>query len=126
MSEPTLQHTRTCANCGHIIAQHWDYGSEHPDEPCPGPGRCIALIAGTSHIKVTRDVMERPCPHSGKGFGTIINQYCPQCSHRVGSYGYGAAGTLDCPCTQERVIDKSEIAACGGTIPAGEVNQHDD
>lgn len=102
--------TRRC-DCSHIVKQFWDYGEEHPGGPCPGPEYCIDAAIGKGHGQITTDVVERPCPHSGKGYGTIINEHCPKCDLVVGQFGYGAAGSLDCPCENQTMHCTDEEAS---------------
>lgn len=40
------------------------------------------------------DVVERDCPHSN---GTVI-EHCPQCDRKVGMWGCGGAGEMECEC----------------------------
>jgi len=43
------------------------------------------------------DVVERPCPHEN---GTMI-EHCPRCDERVGMWGFGLVGSMECSCWDE-------------------------
>lgn len=51
----------------------------------------------TLDVELKEDVVERPCPHKN---GTTI-QYCPKCDRRVGIWGFGPAGSMECECWDE-------------------------
>lgn len=47
---------------------------------------------------LVKDVVEQPCPHRN---GTVI-EYCPACNRKVGMWGCGLAGGMECACWDER------------------------
>lgn len=51
-------------------------------------------IGWDNGIRVESDVVERDCPHRN---GTVI-EHCPKCDHRVGMWGMGPAGSMECSC----------------------------
>lgn len=44
--------------------------------------------------KLETDVIDRPCPHRN---GTMI-EHCPSCDRKVGMWGFGVAGSMECSC----------------------------
>lgn len=58
------------------------------------PGELDKKMGWDPGIRCDEDVVERPCPHHN---GTVI-QYCPKCDRKVGMWGMGQAGTMECDC----------------------------
>jgi hypothetical protein len=68
--------------CGHLV--EWFTKCE--------PGDDDGLFM--SDLKSHSDVIERPCRHHN---GTVI-EHCARCDRRVGIWGFGPAGGMECTC----------------------------
>ena len=83
---PEAEH---CQQCGH----RWKWYVK--GEPDPGVLGDLAREAGVpDDLYQENDAIERPCPHNN---GTVI-QHCPECDHKVGMWGCGPAGGMECSC----------------------------
>lgn len=89
-SGPALQvpADKVC-ECGHRVK--W-YVEGMPDSGVLGD---IARELGfRDDLRQELDVVERDCPHLN---GTVI-EFCPACDRKVGMWGCGAAGSMECDC----------------------------
>lgn len=78
---------RFCQHCGHIVTV---YLPAVPDE--------LDLALGFENgCKAVLDVIEESCRHDN---GSYI-QKCPACRKRVGMWGCGPAGGMECECWSE-------------------------
>jgi hypothetical protein len=80
-----------CA-CGHRIKWYVE------GEPETGIFGDLAREAGIpDNLHLESDVVERDCPHRN---GTTID-HCPKCDRKVGMWGCGVAGGMECDCWGE-------------------------
>lgn len=97
---------RTC------LSEHELYCCAHDEaDQCPEICECgykvkWLVLIGENEVmpdwyfsphRLEEDVVERDCPH---GNGTVI-EHCPKCDRKVGLWGFGVAGGMECECWDE-------------------------